>query len=59
MFRLLFAKNMPVLERPRRRDILRCWLRGGHVLYRNQEFGELWCHGPCAGIWHLPNDPWS
>lgn len=37
---------------------LTCLVRGGHVLYWNLEFGNLWC-GECGGIWHLPTDPFS
>lgn len=53
MLHLILGRDQRELERPRLRDRIRCWLRGGHELYYNREFGEMWCKGPCGGIWHL------
>lgn len=55
---LLIGRKQNELSRPRLRDRLRCWWRGGHLFYWNQEFGDLWC-GDCGGVWHLPRDPFT
>lgn len=45
----MLASNTPVYQAPLR-ERLRCLLHGGHQLYRNAEFGGLWCFR-CGGGW--------
>lgn len=55
---LILGRKQNELVGPRLHARITCWFRGGHLLYWNKEFGDLWC-ADCGGVWRLGSDPFS